>query len=234
MVEATVTRIPDARRDLAGTCPGPCNRDYRDTIRSTGHTSITPRYGQPIWCPPCTSRIRRALHDLVELYVWLEVDKAKKAATAPDQDRVTLGERMSSPSPQGDWQDEHVRWLMDWCDATSELRGDAGVRWCGPEPRRLSVAINYLHTHLAWILERDEIALDFGQEVTHRRAILNRVTSVGQGPRHCAAPCSRCDMRTLFQHQDGTRTWIQCHSCDRIMTLDEYEQWTARITGRAV
>jgi hypothetical protein len=213
-------------------CPGPCNREYREATNATGHTSITPRWGQPTWCGPCTTRIRHALSDLVELYVWLELDKAKKAATPPDQDRITLGEHASSPSPQGDNQDELVRWFMDWCEAIAELRGGERT-WRGGETQRLSIAVAYLHTHLMWALESPDIGLDLGQEVIKVRANLRRVTSVGQGPRHCPAPCPRCDMRTLFQHQEGKRSWVQCHSCDRIMSTDEYGSWVGRIAGHA-
>lgn len=202
----------------ADVCPGTCNASWRYGI-SVGANVGDPVPGQPVWCPPCTARIRHALTELDDLAALLNAvaDGHREQAATPARTTTAA----PSPSQAADTIDELIRTLRAWEDAYREHKG-----WPSP-PRRGYLAtvttstIVWLTVHLTGLLEAP-FAADFGLEIRQWHKHLADTTKAGTGSHRKPVPCPRCGLR-LLTFIDGT-DYVACAGCNRHMTLDEYHE----------
>ena len=220
-----------------GPCPG------RHRPRPEG---VPPVAGRPIWCLHHTTEICEALAQLPGHYVRLELDKAR--ATRGPTDRVSGSANPASPSPQGDEQDELVRWYVAWEEIVRGLLGH------GPRPRvtarparspdpatapslaalTLAQAHSYLTVWLEAALAHPDIAQALGEEILAWAGRLAARVKDRPPRRHRPVPCPRCQLRSLIEDVD--RGYVECinQDCGRLMTLPEYGEYVRTLTAEQV
>jgi hypothetical protein len=210
-----MTPLAEARADLQA-CPGTCNAAWRNTDpRQRGD----PIPGEPVWCPPCTARIRHQLTELDDLAALLNAtaDGHREQAHSP----IQTARHAPSPSAAADTLDELTTTLQAWEDAYRELKG-----WPSP-PRRgylasITTAVTaWLTSHLTGILDTP-FAAEFGHEIRQWHKHLTDQTKAGTGIHSKPVPCPRCGLRLLV-YTDGT-DYVHCAGCNRHLTLDEYHE----------
>jgi len=225
----------------AADCPGRCNAAYRAAeqrrIDKGKEHTLTPRPGQPVWCPPCVTATRGALSDLPELAVLLHMQTLR--ATAADSEFVS-GSR-ERPLHENETYalaiDELATFLGDWEDTVREQRALAALRhYTDNHFVTIDNAARFLRAHLDWLLARHperEASEGFGLELLalHRRA--QGMTKSGDvRPERCdGVQCPNCDLRALEWEVDtegrGTGN-VRCRVCRPkfVMTPEQYRQWT--------
>ncbi|MFE6305015.1 hypothetical protein [Nocardiopsis sp. NPDC057823] len=232
-------------------CEGPCNRAWRrardehayaleafkgaladwegaapatrgDRPDPPAAPTIAPVPGDPVWCPRCTGAIRAALADLDNLAALLAATADGHRGQGDDRDRVTASAEAPSPSPIADVLDQLYGYLStiegQWRQARDYGSRPARSRGAGA----LTTVIAWLGRHLDDILA-DPGSTGFGTSVLKWQRLLQRMTKTQPERRRRAAPCPRCDRRTLIYEED--RGLVRCENpdCGRVMTPAEYD-----------
>lgn len=246
------TNWPDPEQDQAPhytdpICPGRCNSGYRfaEERYGTGGHAYEPREGQPVWCPPCATRIRGALCDMPEIAVRLQLEiDSGTAASASDEEFVAGSKERALHEHQAPafTLEEIAGWLADWEDT---VRQQCGLPDRQPQPtqhKTVEASSWFLRHHLNWLLaEADhEAAEGFGIEILalHCKAqFLTKSQDVTPDRCHGVA-CPYCDGLCLEREVDelGMATgYIRCRRCRPILRLspEEYRRWTGMLAADA-
>jgi len=232
----------------ATACPGKCNAAHRAAEQRRTDTGrqhdLTPRPGQPVWCPPCTTAIRGALQDLPELAVRLHMQILR--ATPADTEFVsgTHQRPLHENEAYALAIEELATFLGDWEDTVREQRELAALRhYTDNHIVTIDNACRFLPRHLPWLLADQpdrEASEGFGVELLILQRRAQAMTKSGDvRPEHCdGVACPNCDLRALEWEVDadgrGTGN-IRCRVCRPkfVMTPQEYERWTRMLDHEA-
>lgn len=214
-----------ALAEAMGACCGPCNSAWR----ATGHGD--PFGGEPVWCPPCASQIRRALGELDYLGAMLAAtaDGHREQPISP----ARLSTRAMSPSAAADDLDELTSLLYESEDSYRAMRGWPSAPRHGYLAPVTTEIISWLLRHLPGILE-SSLAESFGREVRKLHRELAAKAKAGEGRHRKPAPCPRCGLKLLTLDEGADH--VVCAGCNRHMPMAEYHEHvaaTARSLERA-
>ena len=221
----------------AGPCCGSCNSRWRRAEEQSAKTGephdLIPRAGDPVWCEPCTTRIRSSLRDMPELAARLQLE-VENGTDNPGEHVSGSRERpLHQRQVPARLIEEIGNTLTSWEDDVRDARSFSGRRVGRPPGIALTRATRFLVNHLDWLMaQHDPAATEaFGAEILdlHRRA--SRITKTDEPrPVVCnGVPCPKCDMMALERelHTDGSETgYICCRYCAVLLNHDEYERWT--------
>ena len=236
---------PPAPDTDATPCPGTCNTAWRAAEdrkerKGTPHT-LTPRRGQPVWCPPCVTAVRGALADLPTLAVLLHLQILR--ATAADSEFVS-GSRERALFENEAYAlaiEELAIFLGDWEDTVRHQRALTALRhYTDNHFVTIDNAARFLPRHLTWLLAQHpdrEASEGFGLDLLalYRRA--QGMTKSGEVyPERCdGVECPNCYLHSLEWEVDkdlGKPTGnVCCRVCRPrfVMTPREYELWTKKL-----
>lgn len=243
--EASDTSAPAARA-----CPGFCNAGYRAAEKKYREDGVEhplePWEGQPVWCPPCMTKIRLALCDMPELAVRLQLEADSGLnASASENDEFVAGTReraLHEHQAVVFALEELAGWLALWDDSVRDWRGLAPRTPQRGEHKTAQHSSLFLRIHLSWILtEHDPDAAEaFGSELLsmHRKAQILTKSQEVLPDRCIGVACPYCDKRALEWEVDvlGVATGnVKCRKCRPIlrMTATEYERWTKMLAADA-
>lgn len=226
------------QRAAGGSCPGLCNRAYReareawqaalalydplDPLESRPQPpEITPWPGDPVWCGRCAARISQRLGQLDELASLLQA-YADGHRDAPDTPIVSASTEAMSPSEAGDMADDIARMLGGWEQAYRDLRGWPHARRDGDLASWTTSCWAWLSTRLTPILA-SPIAEDFGKEVLAWHRDMAAQAKAGARKLHKPLRCPGCSLLTLVWTEGEEAVCCGNPDCGRVLTLAEYE-----------
>lgn len=226
-------------------CPGRCNTSWRraEQDRQTLGTQheLTPRWGQPLHCEPCTIRARQQLAELPELVaaIWLEAVNGSRGPKVGTIGRSSAT-HASWPGQASRLMTDHiVGGLLELEDDIRELRRLRIRPGRGIEGRDVTGSVRFLAIHLDWALTEHPAATE-----SHDRDSANPASQIGTWHRaalrftardarleHHRVPCPRCEMLTLFR-ADGD-DYIECRNtaCALLLTPAEYLDHTKAVAA---
>ncbi len=226
-------------------CPGPCNRRYReardayrqaladydplDSSQSRPEPpEIVPWLGDPAWCGPCATGVRLRLAQLDDLI-------ALRKATSDGHAQSDAAERVSgsstdpaSPSQAGDDEQDAAAMLTGWERAYRDFR-----RWPSAAPRGDLASVET--SCIAWLLHhfdgimRSPVAADFGLEILQWHRELTGSTKAGVRTVRKPLRCPSCQYLTLMWTEGEQQVTCANPSCNRIMSLAEYDTEVERL-----
>ncbi len=216
-------------------CPGRCNNAFHRAEEAGTTHELTPHWGQPQHCTPCTTRARTQLLELPELVaaIWLE---ALHSSRSPKLG--TIGRSATEPPWPGQLSrlltDHIVGGLLDLEDDIRNLRR-LNARCTGrPEGAAVTNAVRFLVAHLEWALSEhpaasephDRLSANPAAQIHAWHAAAQRFTGRDTRPVHHRVPCPRCELLTLFR-EDGD-AYIACRNieCGVLLTTEEFAQHT--------
>lgn len=206
---------------MADACAGPCNAAWRNTPEDQRGEPVC---GDPVWCPPCTARIRTALAELDDLAALLQAtaDGHREAPSSP----VRGSRHAPTPSAAADTLDELTSILQAWEDTYRELKNWPSSPRRGYLASQTTASIAWLGAHLSGLLEAP-FAAEFGTEIRQWHRQLSDATKAGTGKRRKLLPCPRCDLKTLVCREGDD--YIRCDNpaCNRMLSLTEYDEYAA-------
>jgi len=215
------------------TCPGTCNRRWRDAEqRRELHgdpNPYTPVAGEPAWCLTCTSRLRTAISDMPRYAALLAVE-AVHASPSPG---VHVTGSKEQPLHPGDGAyrllDEIHDALAFWEDAWCGLAGFR-TRPAGRQGAVIARAARFLAAQLDRILIDGRIAEELDENIRTLKRQTEHVLhyqDVRPTPRD-GVPCRECDHMTLEHQVDGhgraTGDTV-CACCLTVYSEDELQAW---------
>lgn len=220
------------------TCPGSCNRAYRESrvaderaLRTWTETDpadrgdrpaksrIEPVLGDPVWCGRCASGIRKMLVELDDLAAMYAAE-ADGHRSGPGGERVSGSTGRRSPSPAADDLDELYGVLHGW---ESALRGEDPQARRGFLANNITSVVTWLSSHFDTAISHPDIAPDFGQDVRRWHKTLRALTKAGADRHTKKRACPRCDLRTLTWREGDDD--VECGNCGKLMALDDYEDY---------
>jgi hypothetical protein len=227
-------------------CPGRCNAGYRAAERTQAEDGkpheVAPRYGQPVWCPPCATAIRGALQDLPELAVRLSMEiNSGIGAAASEAQGIVAGtrERAVHEHQAATFAlDELAEWVAEWEDKIRKARALPDRE---PHINPLHTVLRssiFLRRHLAWVLAEHpehDARLGIGKTLLtlYRRLQLMTKTQPVEPERCLGVRCPECDKLSLEYQLDkhGVPTgYIRCRVCRPEFTMPaaEYKAQTVK------
>jgi len=226
-------------------CPGPCNSRWREAMDAwraataaydpldpgtsrPAPPETAPWPGEPVWCAPCTSRIRLRLAQLDTLAGILSA-AADGHRQAPADGRVTTGS--PSPSPAADDINDMYSMLAGWESAWRDHMGwDSGPPK-GDLAARETETVNFLSRQLGGILA-GPFAADFGREVLQWHQAAAAAAKAGPA-RTLPKPlrCPACGLLLLIWVEGSDRVDCGNPGCGLIMSYQEYEAEVGRVTA---
>jgi hypothetical protein len=196
----------------------------------------SPWPGDPIYCPRCTSLIRRELAELDDLAA-LRLAGADGHRRGPAGERVAGSRGTPSPSPATDDIDELSSTLRGWesvgrgMDATPPRRGFLA--------REITTVVAWLVAHFDEMIADGDYAVDYATEIRQWHKRLREAERAGTGRHHLPVPCRRCGEKSL-EAEDGSEH-IECVNqdfgahggrCGLLLSREEYDAeaagWLAR------
>ena len=218
------------------TCPGPCNKRYRE-VREVydaaleGYDPLDPEQSRPEppdirpflgdpWCQKCKSIICAQLAELDELAPLRALDGDGYPADASPAHELGGGSEIASPSPAGDDTEDTYRMLAEWEHVYRDLNG-----W--PSPPRRGILATKRTTCVAWLSEHLDpiltsvIGEDFGHEVMQWHRELKARAKAGKRKLEKPLRCPGC--KHLMLTWDEGEKYVQCGHCGLMLTYDEYE-----------
>lgn len=227
-------------------CPGRENRVWRDAETAlaehgTPH-DLSPRWGDPVHCEPCTHRTRQQLAELPELVaaIWLEATNASRGPKLGTIGRIS-GAVASWPGQASRLLTDHiVGGLLELEDDIRDLRrlGTRPAR--GVEGAALTGAVRFLGAHLDWALvhhpaageAHDRDSANPAAQITGWHRAAQRFTARDVRLEHHRVPCPRCELLTLFR-EDGD-DYIACRNpvCELLLTPGEYLDHTKKVASK--
>ena len=200
---------------------------------------------RPQVCDGCRDRTRAHLRDVVELYALLPAHLERPAGG---------GEKVSGS------REAPVPVQLDVLDLSLPLRGRAAVHdpdhdqaghtpvvwildsWARDWQATLcpdhQLPATTVATLAGWLGDRLDLACDqhpaideFADEIRRTVAALRGVLGHTHLRHRLPAPCPDCDMLTLYR--DDGADWVECGSCHRLWSEDEYP-WLVRTAAEEV
>jgi hypothetical protein len=240
-----VAELPAPQRPETGkrderACPGECNQRYRkawdeyekaaeaydrlDASQSRPEVPAAGCYlGEPVWCGPCRTKITLCLAQL-DILAGILAAAADGHRSSGDLERVSGSAEPRSPSQARDDRDEMFTMLSTWEAIYRTLKG-----WMSGPPRgelasRETECVNWLQRQLPGILV-SEIAADFGTEILqwHRESAGTAKAGVRTVRKPMRCPSPSCRNLTLFWTEGEKNVHCKNPSCNRILSLAEYE-----------
>jgi hypothetical protein len=228
-------------------CPGSCNYRYReawDLYRAAIATydplnpdqsrpappEIKAVPGAPWWCDRCKTVIRRELAELDYLASLLAAAADGQRGQRPGA-KMPKGKRHGgpSPSPTADLIEELAGDLRGW---ESTVRGHEPLARRGHLATETSMMITWLSGQFdKAMLMRS--APEFGLGVLDWHRKLNRLAKAGTGTHHKPVRCPRCEQMMLFWTEGDDHVECRNRACNRLMSLDEYDEIAAAQDAQA-
>lgn len=195
--------------------------------------TLTPHLGEPIWCSRCMARIRSALNELDDLAgVWQAMADGHRGVS--EKDRVSGSSEGATPSPIADALDELYGDLRDIEDNYREWHpelGDTPYRG-GRGAFARSMVVGWLTAHIDGILA-EKGASDAGEMILRWHARIQAAAKAKPEMVRKAAPCPRCQQRSLVLEVD--RDLVRCSNedCNRVMSREDYDDLADVAAGAA-
>lgn len=222
-------------------CPSRHNDAWRRAEATEQPHDLQPVYGSPVHCLGCQGRAYHQLRELPELLaaVWLEATRG----TRPKQ-TGTIGRTGQRPA----WPGEQARMVTDWIvGGLTELEDDIREQRHlnhrpsrGREGQTATGAVNFLTVHLEWALAEHPAATELydrdsanpGSQIASWHRLAERFTKRDKLTVQMAAPCPRCDLRTLAR-ADGD-AYIECRNpaCGGLLTEGEYAFYSGIVVSQ--
>lgn len=228
-----------------GTCPGPCNNDYRrvralydadlaayvaaiEKRDGTGPIPEAPEpphtrpwYGDPVWCRKCASSIHEQLAELDDLAALVAAIPPLPRPGDDGLGKLKGTKAVPSGSARMDDLDDLNSWLRGW--------ESAARREDDPRPRRGILAresttlVAWLYAHFDVLIYDGNAAKDFGEECRRWHHALAKRAAAGQIRRHKKRPCPRCSLYTLWLTMG--EDYVRCvnEDCGRILSRADYD-----------
>lgn len=226
-------------------CPGRCNHSWRraeqDRTTLGALHELSPRWGQPLHCEPCTIRARQQLAELPELVaaIWLEAVNGSRGPKVGTIGRSSATHAAWPGQASRLMTDHIVGGLLELEDDIRDLRRLRVRPGRGIEGRNVTGSVRFLAIHLEWALTEHPAATEThdrdsanpaSQISTWHRAAL-RFTARDPRLEHHRVPCPRCEMLTLFR-ADGD-DYIECRNvnCALLLTPGEYLDHTKALAA---
>jgi hypothetical protein len=238
-----------------GPCIGRCNFRYRQAVEAHDErlarwvangckgdepppVEIKPWHGEPIFCRKCAAKIRGALRELPLAYKALNAAVYLSRTNAADE-RRGRSDTAPSPSPGVDHQDEILRAACSWEDDLRLHLGHKGAKGRIEHTLEFTLgqAVEYLNANFQAMLERDECAKDFGEEIGTLHHVAVAMLKNKPVRRQLPSPCPTCDVTALVQEEGtaGKPWYVECNEraggCGRLFSESEFSWLTALITG---
>jgi hypothetical protein len=195
---------------------------------------IEPWPGEPVLCRKCSAIARGALRELPLAWIALGSTKFLTRTASADEERRGRSDVPPSPSPSADHQDEICRVTAAWED---DLRKHLGHRAAPTSETNLDAAVDYLNANWQAMIEREECARDFTDEIWRLHRVAVAMVKNKPVRRHLPAPCPSCDALTLIQEEGlaGKPWYVECleraGGCGRLYQETEYLWLTQLLTG---
>lgn len=216
------------RRRTRGRLPARMRKAHRMTtaVQTCAHPDCTRDRGNPAptplgICEPCQRRVQRRLNQLAADWLLLhhmlpEPLKGDKTRTAKHRDYGHPAEWAS------DMAADIATALNDVHDNLAETRNETPPPPpTSSEKTRIKAAYRYLAARIPALCQTDYAAdtiNDWNRLHTKVRHHLGQTR-----PRIAmAAPCPECNMRTLIRNIDVRQDWVECGTCQLVITEDLY------------
>lgn len=206
----------------------PCARMKKCSNPQTDSSgNYIPRFTPTPFCVSDTALIRDALVNSKVIYMELGLLLPRESFNVGG-DKITIG-KTTAPLPlklevltlQEDLQ-------VTAYDIASRLRGFV----CAPRRPRVAMCqdVDYLQNHLSQILALDggETGAEFGLWLLAWQSKAMRALGKHRTPERKQAPCPVCDMKALVRQYGDDH--IECRACGKIVSLKEYDAWSAYLT----
>lgn len=221
-------------------CPSRHNDAWRRAEASNEPHDLQPVYGNPVHCLGCQGRAYHQLTELPELLaaVWLEATHGTAAKPTGTIGRVGIEHAWPGQASRL-MTDAIVGGLVELEDDIREQRGFRHRPSRGAEGQTATGAVSFLLVHLEWALSQhpaatepyDRDSANPGSQIHHWHKAAQRFTRRDQLRVQLAAPCPKCDLRTLAR--DDGDDYIECKnpSCGVLLTSKEYTVYSAVVAA---
>ena len=185
-----------------------------------------PVQGEPIWCRPCHTRIRRQLAALDTLIPLIEHGADGYGEATESTGIRGRAAHAPSPSPAGDDVFELEETLREWEHIYRRVKGWPSAERHGYQAQVTTEIVTWLGRHLNGILESD-FAVEFGEEVARAHRELTVRSKAGTGRHIKPLPCPWCEYKTLVWYEGDS--YIRCDNpqCRCRLKLQEYDDLVA-------
>jgi hypothetical protein len=226
-------------------CPGRENTAWREAEKArleheTPH-DLSPRWGQPVHCEPCTTRTRAQLGELPELVaaIWLEATHGTRGPKAGTIGRIAGGVPAWPGQASRLLTDLIIGGLTELEDDLRDLRQLTARPGRGNEGATLTATVRFLDAHLDWALTHHPAAAEPHEKDSanpaaqigtwHRMA--QRFTARDRRLEQHRVPCPRCEMLTLFRENGDD--YIECRNplCQLLLTPAEFHEHTKQLAS---
>lgn len=221
-------------------CPSRHNDAWRRAEDAGQPHDLQPTWGSPVHCLGCQGRAHHQLNELPELLaaIWLEATHGTTPKDAGTIGRVGLVAAWPGQASRL-MTDRIVGGLVELEDDIREQRRLRHRPGRGTEGQTATEAVRFLLTHLEWALAEhpaagepyDRDSANPGSQIYYWHKAAVRFTRRDQLRVQMAAPCPKCDLRSLVQ-EDG-EDYIACSNaeCGALFTRGEYDDHVERLTS---
>lgn len=224
-------------------CPSRHNDAWRRAEEAGQPHDLQPVYGSPVHCLGCQGRAYHQLQELPELLaaVWLEAIHGTSGKPTGTIGRVGIEHAWPGQASRL-MTDRIVGGLIELEDDIREQRGFRHRPGRGTEGQTATGAVAFLLVHLEWALAEhpaaaepyDRDSANPGSQIHHWHKAAQRFTRRDALRVQLAAPCPRCDLRSLAR-EDGDE-YIECRnpSCGTLLTDTEYRVYAGVVAAETV
>ena len=198
-------------------CQGVCTANYRKTGKGVA------RYGDPVLCQQCVSRLRNELDGLDARATFLlrEADghRGSTGADAAIRAHRNAGTR-GSASPAYDLVNELISVLRKWVIVKRQTAWRLG--FIASEVTELAA---WLITNLNLYTQDRAVAGQLAEDIHRWHGRLERRAKAGAALIHKPIPCPHCKKMGLEQ-ETGSQV-VKCRECGLIRSVEQYEALAA-------
>jgi hypothetical protein len=224
-------------------CPSTHNNAWRAAEAAAQPHDLTPTWGSPVHCLGCQGRAWQQLTELPELLaaVWLEAIHGTAPKVSGTIGRTGLHAAWPGQASRL-MTDQIVGGLVELEDDIREQRHLGHRSGRGTEGQTASGAVSFLLVHLEWALAEhpaatepyDRDSANPGSQIHHWHKAATRFTRRDALRIQLAAPCPRCQLRTLAR-EDGDE-YIECRNpaCGTLLTETEYRVYAGEVAAEEV
>lgn len=209
-------------------CKGSCNRLFLESGKGR------PRDGDPVLCSRCTNRLRTELSGIDTAAAILAAGNDGMRGSTGGDSAIRMhrgGSSKRSPSPSHDTLGELEEFLRQWITVKRPVAARLGYL-ARPVTEQCSWLIANLRAYAedrsaAYPDTADErcVAEVFFQQITSWHSRLTKMTKTGPALITKPVPCPRCEQMGLVQERGSDH--VICSSCNRHMSVSEYEKHAA-------
>lgn len=208
---------PDEFREIdPRICQGPCTAKLRETGKGGGGIV---RYGDPVLCQPCVSRLRGELDGLDARVTFLlnEADghRGSTGADAAIRAHRNAGTR-GSASPAYDLVNELIGVLRKWVIVKRQTAWRLGYI-----ARDVTELAAWLKENLNWYTDDRAVAGEFADEIHRWHLRLNKRAKATPVLHAKPIPCPSC--RKMGLEQEEGSPVVKCRECGLIQPAEVYE-----------